>query len=1262
MKGKSTLTNADPRLKAEVYQVARRLRSIELMKRATRRWLAASAVGIAFIATSLFVPLAGSFLVFAMLSLIAIVLFLNRRDAAATPLDHLSAALRIERTHPSLEQALSTALEQEPDGKRLNFLQRKLVDDALDHETRSEWRSVGVLDRKDRWKRHLAACAPIWLLLLLSFFLEKPIADLTPDDGKGFAAASIEIHPGNTEAERGSTVVVTARFEGEALPQEVALVAVYPDGTETRSAMGQSLSDPVFAHSIQRIDSKINYFVEYDSEASEVFEIEIFELPALIQADATLDYPEYTKWPDRFVEDTLRVSAVEGTELTYSFATNKPLENAILKDRDGQILELQAANPERTRFEARMDVDRTQRYTLHLSDDRGRQNPFPPDVRIDALKNKRPDLEIAFPKGDQRVSPIEEVALEAQASDDFGLLDYGVAYSIGAESPVYLSKRIDDAESLESVFAEMLALEETEVEADDLLSWFAWADDYGPDGSARRSTSDLYFAEVRSLDEIFRENEGGGQQQGQQQGQGNQNEELIEMQRQVAIALWKLKQRGDNDPNFIADSEVIHESQQEIRGRLEELKPRLEEEKAQKTADLAGNLMDSVIKNLDTALSDESEDPIDPAWSSAQGATQALLRMQPKEFNVSRSRQGGGGGGGQSRNQRQLDQLEFRNEENRYETASQAQGMASPEQKGQLQVLSKLSELARRQQDLNERLQELQTAIAAAEDEEEKERIRRELRRLEEEQRQMLADVDEARQRMDRLQSNESNRESRQRLDQAREEMQQLGEELGRGEVSQALATGTRAQENLEELKDDFRNETSSQFAEQLRDARKAARDLAEQQRAISEELEALDQGAGRRLDNSEEREGIAESLREQQAELEGLMNQLREVTEASEFSEQRLHRELYEVLRESSQSDVDQRLQTSADMLSQGFIEQTQDMQPELQRSFDELQRQVEQAANSVLGDEANTLRFAEDELDSLSKDLQANAPGRGEQEGQSEANGRSGGRSEPREGESERAQGGLANADSQEPGQSSPNSQDGQAPQSQANAGQPGQQPGSQPGQQPGQGAESPSGQPGQSGEGGQGQSSQPSLAQSEGSQSGGGQGSSGGSPSSQEQAGQRPGQPFSNQGPGGMGGGGGGGGANDLATSLDRLLDNFGGGIPNGPDRSPITGRGFNEWNERLRTVEELVDQPDIRQRLSQAREQVKRMRSDFKRHGSPPQWGVVEEGIVAPLNDARSWVRQELTRHENPNAIQPIDRDPVPRAYQESVRKYYESLGQ
>ncbi|MFL3659433.1 MAG: hypothetical protein ACJ07L_15450, partial [Opitutales bacterium] len=564
-------SNVEPRLKGEIHEVAKHLRSISLMKRQTRRWLIASAIGLVFITISFFVPIASQFLIVLMLALVTSVLFLNRRAASRTNLDYPAAALTIEASHPSLQQALSTAIEQGEDGNRLDFLQQKLIDQVLLHPSRLKWRKVGQIRRKHAQTRNLVATLPLWLLLLGAFFLNTPNSPITLSGSYQRVPISITVNPGDTEAERDSTVVITARFAGEALPKEISLVALYPDGTSLSKPMGQSLSDPVFVHSIQKIDSNLRYQVEYDGQESDSYRIEIFDLPALIQADATLDFPEYTNWPDRFIEDTRRVSAVEGSQLSYSFTTNKPLESATLVDRDGATLPLTPANPERTRFETTLTVTETLRYALHLADDKGRTNPFPPDIRIEALLNKRPDLKIEFPKGDQRVSPIEEVALEAAASDDFGLVDFGLAYSIGTEPPVYLSKLSQSDGALETVFEEILSLEEQSLEVDDLLSWWAWADDYGPDGSTRRSTSDLYFAEVRSLDEIFRENESGGGE-GPPSDQDEQNEELIEMQRQIAIAIWKLKQRGQRDSNFLDDTQVINESQQEVRGNLEELK------------------------------------------------------------------------------------------------------------------------------------------------------------------------------------------------------------------------------------------------------------------------------------------------------------------------------------------------------------------------------------------------------------------------------------------------------------------------------------------------------------------------------------------------------------------------------------------------------------------------------------------------------------------------------------------------------------------
>ena len=78
----------------------------------------------------------------------------------------------------------------------------------------------------------------------------------------------------------------------------------------------------------------------------------------------------------------------------------------------------------------------------------------------------------------------------------------------------------------------------------------------------------------------------------------------------------------------------------------------------------------------------------------------------------------------------QLDQMELTQTENRYETQRQAQRPQQAQQREQLQVLNRLQELARRQQDVNERLKDLQSALQEAKTDQEREELKRRLKRL----------------------------------------------------------------------------------------------------------------------------------------------------------------------------------------------------------------------------------------------------------------------------------------------------------------------------------------------------------------------------------------------------------------------------------------------------------------------------------------------------------------------------------------------------
>jgi hypothetical protein len=107
--------------------------------------------------------------------------------------------------------------------------------------------------------------------------------------------------------------------------------------------------------------------------------------------------------------------------------------------------------------------------------------------------------------------------------------------------------------------------------------------------------------------------------------------------------------------------------------------------------------------------------------------------------------------------------------------------------------------------------------------------------------------------------------------------------------------------------------------------------------------------------------------------------------------------------------------------------------------------------------------------------------------------------------------------------------------------------------------------------------------------------------------------------------------------------------------------LTGEEFVQWADRLRNVEEMLDDPGLRSEVARVRELARGVRVEFKRHSVAPNWELVQEKIGAPLVELRNRVSEELARRESKENLVPIDRDPVPQRYTERVRRYYEELG-
>lgn len=1310
-------------------------------------------------------------------------------------------AERIEESHPDLRAALLTAVEQEPnkDGK-LGYLQERVVYDAVNHALEHDWirrvsrgRLAGAF-----WFQALAAIAfgtLLWFVLgeagpVGPVGREREVVAETaePEPPKPVPLDyEIQVLPGDTEVERGERLIIEAKF-GELLPPEAMLVMRDPgeEGAERgRVPMKSGLDEAVFSGLISKVDSDLIYRIEFDGLASDEFSIATFVHPELEKADAEITPPEYAQQETKKIEDVRKVSLLEGSDLAWSMKVNKPVADAELFGEDESVIKLTPSADDPTLLVASHQPEETLKYRLHLIDEKDRANKRPPWFTVTVKRNLPPKLDFTFPKRDVEVSAIEELPVEAKIWDDLGILKTGATFTYGDEERDIELADSQLAGGEDHVVKTLFTLEEIGAQPRDLVSYHLWAEDLGPDGKPRRTTSDMFFAEVRYFEDIFRESEnmgGGAPPPGGEQGDTTK---LMKLQKDVMNATWKLIRRADMGRNFDdlgEDMQVVKESQAHAVGQAMEASERAEDPELKVLISTAADHMKEAVSILDEGIGKKNVESLRPVHAAERKAYESLVRARSREHDVTRSQQSQSAGQGQQQ-QQQLMQLEMKQKDLKYEEEREAMDpQQEAQQQAELEFLNRLQELARRQEAIAEKIKELENALEEANSEEEKQELERQLKRLQEEQEQLLRDLDELNEEMDTEENRANMAEERQKLEETREDVQEASEKLEEGKLADAANAATRAQRELEETKEEFRKKTSRRFDEEMRDLRRRARDLAENQETIGEKFEEggqsgdsqnlFDENARSPLANAE----LAREIDQQRQELGEVLEEMRELSENAEESEPILSSALYDAVREARMGGIEESLEEARDLTRYDRRELAQESERAAARGLEDLKNDVEKAAEKVLGSEADALRLARSELEDLIEqsreeterlggesgeepptDLAMNEtdPNRqpGEtQEGQaadptgsdptqqgkpgeptgsgaeSEAAATDGERQEarrrislPKPGEKGEAGEGQEPGESEQPGQGKqPGEGKGQGqseeqPKDQqlAERGQ-GQQPGKgqgegesdQPSEQPGQGqgegqpsdseqmAEAGQGQgkgqqPGQ-GEG-QGEGESQSQAQAQGEGQGLGQGEGQGQSPGEEQGqgqGEQPGERRGYR--GGFAEAGqqrSPGGGSDSARS-GAAGPNFGGGfdqrdggVPSGsgdvdasqqplffqgageaPDpEGPITGRDYEEWSGRLRNLENMVEQDDLRNELAKVMDEARQMRIEFRRNNQPPQARAIDQRITMPLVEIRDRVAEELAKMDKENPLAPIDRDPVPREYRELVRRYYEELG-
>jgi len=1226
---------ADPRLLRRLDQISTRLRRQRLFAVAALGW-GALALLIMLLLSLGAREAARWTLLTGLIAVPALAQLLVR----PRPGDRLRAALEIEKTFPELDSRLITAVQQQPKTGTWNFsfLQTELLGQVFAQLRRQDWhRAVG---RRWSWLTQIAHALALLVCLLIGrqLLMETGQNLLHPGTAATHApqtAWHVTVEPGHTEIERGGAVVVTARFDGQ-LPAEAELVTIDSGHQERRYPLTRSLSDPVFGGRIPDVTQDLKYRIEYAHEHSPDYQVTTFEYPALVQADAEVLYPTYTRLQPKSLKDVRRITVVEGSQLDLTCLWNKPVRSARLVPKTGTPVELQPQTGVTPASVTRLTPAQPGEtiYELELEDDQGRTNRDAAEIRLTVVPNRTPDLKVAFPARDLRVSSLQELLVQAEAADDFGLQSLGVVYQLPDGQEHSLALHGAAGPDVKTSAQHLLSMEGLSVRPDDLVSYCFYADDVGPDGQLRRSFSDLFFAEVRPFEEIFR-------QVPPQRGEGESAAgKLLELQRQVVSGTWNVMREHSSDPpgaEFAKQIKTLHGSQGEISKMTSAVRARLSDALLREYASQAMEFMQKAQKEFQNTRKGPTTAPLPAARDAAQQAYRTLLKMEAREKQVQQAQGQGQPSAADRQMDQQLNALKLKNDRDRYETERQAKAKQSAAARETQQILSRLRELARRQEDLNNRVRELETALRNAETEQEKNALHAQLRRLQEEQRELLQDLDHVRERMNQDQNRERMLDARQQADATRERVQRTSEALQAGRTDQAVTEGSRAARDLQRLEEELRSQAAGQFDQQLRDLQNQVRTLADQERELGRQI-APDDSASRPTDGRPRLEqattpsdkDLDSRIKEQQTQLTQTLDQARQLVEASEEAEPLLSKTLYETLRDLRQSDPEAALRQVARLNRQGLPEEAAHWESQAQAGIDRLQQGVDDAAEHLLGNETAALQLAQSELqeltESIRRELDAHAPPPGSETP-----------SDPGQQQSGQQQSGQQQSGQQQSGQQQSGQQ--QSGQQQSGQQQSGQQ---QSGQQ--QSGQQQSGQQ----QSGQQQSGQQQSGQQQSGQQQSGQQQSGQQQSGQQQANQGKGSPRS------------------IVDSLQQLLnspDSPGGGSESGglgAPVAPLTGGTFVEWSDRMRNVEEMLTTARLKSQAAAIRDRARLERMEVKRHSKKPDWKLVRTSIYGPLRELQNEIAEELARRNPQEQLVPIDRDPVPEQYSEQVKEYYRQL--
>lgn len=744
------------------------------------------------------------------------------------------------------------------------------------------------------------------------------------------ARPHISVEPGDVVVRAGSDVVIRGQARGfRATGMELSVA--FGGSTWEQAPMAED-TEGAFGFVLVGVSESVEYFIGARGLNSARHRITVADLPTVTQVETRLIYPAWTGLPPARRNDG-DVAAVAGTRVSLRARTDRPVREARLMVNGAPlplaVETLQAADSGDLELVGEFEVTGPGEWHIEVPTE-GALARISDHHLIEVIEDQAPEVAYRWPGHDRQATAIEELTLEFEASDDFGIEAMSLHYAVngGAWTEVALAP---DAPghllALESVRTGAGA-EARALAPGDVVTLFAEARDHA--GSAR---TPLYFVDVRPFETSYRES----QQTGGQGGSEGGGFDIAERQRDILSATWNLINDRDRSRNrgagpgtdgsdtpggaFADQAEMLEVLQNTLREQVETLIERAGARGLGADADVGDfvQALTRAVAPMNTAAAQLAEQHLEAAVGAEQQALAHLVSAESsvRDVNVSLSR--GGGRGTSGRSLAELVDLEMDQARNRYELPQQPDAADGPGAEDP--AWRQLEELAARQEELARRSGQDAQSLASRWQQARLQRELEELRDSLERRRQASGPQDGATRAgggaLERALGD---------VDQALERLEQAAGNPGADDSAASRAT-QQAGSALRRAADALRDGARNQLDERLAQAGRRVSNLQRDQDRVLEALDNLQRDALRRARDGEG--GLARSdygmhtfadvKRRMQQDVTDLRAELTDLSAAISAADPDASRQLDRALSELDDARVDERLAAAAEAFEYG-------------------------------------------------------------------------------------------------------------------------------------------------------------------------------------------------------------------------------------------------------------------------------------------------------------------------------------------------------